>query len=283
MTKNTKDLYFNFFEGYSKNVDNADSCFFWKLSDRVILKIIIKYINPGVSKDAVILDAGGGTGRWIQMLSKIYKSKFVLYDKYEDMLNMARGKKTLSKISNRLQIIKGDIQNMKQIKSNSVDYLVSIYSPISFVEKPTLFFDEIKRILKRDGIGLVMGQGYYNAIASKINNYQDEATNLNKLEKDAKVKWSASLAPLHVFSKESLEKLATNSRLTVLKTYGIPVFIQPGPEDFDSGNKQRSRVSSKLEKDSKFFEEIFRIEMKYNSQESIVNRGMNLLTVFKKV
>lgn len=278
MTK-TKDLYFDFFEGYSKNVDNADSCFFWKLSDRIILAIINKYINAGVSNETVILDAGGGTGRWIQMLSKIYKSKFVLYDKYEDMLNMARGKKSLSKISNRLQIIKGDIQNMKQIKSNSVDYLVSIYSPISFVEKPILFFNEIKRILKPNGVGLVMGQGYYNAIASKINNYQDEAVNLNKLEKDEKVKWSESLAPLHVFSKESLEKLATKSKLTLLKTYGIPVFIQPGPEDFDSENKQRSRVSSKLERDSKFFDEVFRLEMKYNSQDSIVNRGMNLFIV----
>lgn len=278
MTK-TKDLYFDFFEGYSKNVDNADSCFFWKLSDRIILAIINKYINAGVSNETVILDAGGGTGRWIQMLSKIYKSKFVLYDKYEDMLNMARGKKSLSKISNRLQIIKGDIQNMKQIKSNSVDYLVSIYSPISFVEKPILFFNEIKRILKPNGVGLVMGQGYYNAIASKINNYQDEAVNLNKLEKDEKVKWSESLAPLHVFSKESLEKLATKSKLTLLKTYGIPVFIQPGPEDFDSENKQRSRVSSKLERHSKFFDEVFRLEMKYNSQDSIVNRGMNLFIV----
>lgn len=282
MTKNTKDLYSDFFEGYSKNVDNADNCFFWKLSDRIILEIIKKYITS-VSENTLILDAGGGTGRWIQILGEIYNAKFVLFDKYEDMLNMARGKKALNKIDNRLQIIKGDIQNMYQIKSDSVDYLVSIYNPISFVEKPILFFNEIKRILKSKGIGLVMGQGYYNAIASKINNYQDDAVNLNKLVKDEKVKWSESLAPLHVFSKESLEKLAIDSRLTVLKTYGIPVFIQPGPEDFDSENKKRSRVSSKLETDSKFFEEIFRIEMKYNSQESIINRGMNLFTVFKKL
>lgn len=198
MTKNTNDLYSNFFKDYSKNVDNADSCYFWKLSDRIILEIIKKHVTE-TSEDTLILDAGGGTGRWIQILSEIYKAKFILLDKYEDMLNMAREKNALNNIKNRLQIIKGDIQEMKQIKSNSIDYLVSIYSPVSFVEKPTLFFDETKRVLKANGIGLVMGQGYYNAIASKINNYQDNAINLNKLERNEKVKWSESLAPLHVF------------------------------------------------------------------------------------
>lgn len=283
MIKNKKDLFTDFFDSYSKNVDSADSCFFWRLSDHIILEIINKYINIKFSRDLIILDAGGGTGRWIQVLSKIYNSKFILYDKYPKMLDVARSKKALNKIGNRLQIIKGDIQKMKQVKSNSIDYLISIYSPISFVEKPYLFFKEIYRTLKPNGIGLIMGQSYYNAIASKINNYNDEALNLNKLEKEAKVKWSDSLAPLHVFSKESLEKLAIDSNLTVLKTYGIPVFIQPGPEDFDSKNKQRSKVSSRLESDLKFYKSVLQLEMKYNSQDTIVNRGMNLFIVVKKL
>lgn len=283
MIKNKKELFTDFFENYSKNVDYADNCFFWRLSDQIILKIINRYLNSKISNDTLILDAGGGTGRWIQVLSKIYNSKFILYDKYSEMLNVARNKRALNKIKDKLQIIKGDIQNMNQIENNSVDYLISIYSPISFIGKPYLFFKEIQRVLKPNGIGLIMGQGYYNAIASKINNYQDDASNLNKLEKDAKVKWSDSLAPLHVFSKESLEKLVTDSKLTVLKTYGIPVFIQPGPEDFDSKNKQRSKVSSKLENDSKFYRSVFQLEMKYNSQDSIVNRGMNLFTIVKKL
>lgn len=283
MITNKKDLFTDFFENYSKNVDNADNCFFWRLSDHIILEIIKKYINSKISRDTLILDAGGGTGRWVQVLSKIYNSKFILYDKYSEMLNVARSKKAINKIKDKLQIVKGDIQDMNQVESNSVDYLISIYSPISFVEKPALFLKEIHRILKPNGTGLIMGQGYYNAIASKINNYHDEALNLNKLEKEAKVKWSDSLAPLHVFSKESLEKLAIDSKLTVLKTYGIPVFIQPGPEDFDSSNKQRSGVSSKLKNDPEFYKSVFQLEMKYNSQDSIVNRGMNLFTVVKKL
>lgn len=283
MTRNNKrDLFKKFFKDYSKNVDNASSQFFWKLSDEIILGIIRKYIKSDLSKDAFILDAGGGTGRWLQMLSKIYHSKFVLYDKSEDMLKVARKKKELQKLGNRLEIIQGDIQDINNIKDSSIDYLISIYNPISFVKEPVLFFREVQRILKHNGIALVMGQGFHNAVASKINNYLADAPELNRLDKKGMVKWSSSLAPLHVFSKESFEKLADASRLKVVKTYGVPVFIQPGPEDFDAENKLKSKVSSKLKSDSKFYKTVFELEMKYNSQESLVNRGMNLIIVVQK-
>lgn len=280
--KNKRDLFKIFFEAYSKNVDSANSQFFWKLSDEIILGIIGKYIKSDISKEAVILDAGGGTGRWIQMLSRIYTSKFVLYDKSKDMLEVALKKEELQKLNNRLKIVQGDIQNMDSIKDSSIDYLISIYNPISFVKEPLLFFGEVQRILKPTGIGLIMGQGFPNSIGSKINNYLADATELSKLDKEEMVNWNSSLAPLHVFSKESFEKLADASRLKVIKTYGVPIFIQPGPEDFDSENKLKSRVSLKLESDSEFYQTVFRLEMKYNLQESLVNRGMNIIIVIQK-
>jgi len=276
---NENDLFKKFFEGYSKNVDNASSQFFWRLSDEIILAIISKHIKSDISEEAVILDAGGGTGRWIQVLSKIYPSNFVLYDKSEDMLGVAHKKEELQKLGNRLKIIQGDIQDMKNLKDESIDYLISIYNPISFVEEPVLFFKEVKRILKNGGVGLIMGQGLPNAIASKINNYLADPPELKNLDKDEAVRWSSSLSPLKVFSKESFKKLADESRLKVIKTYGVPVFVQPGSEDFDSENKLKSRLSLKLESDQKYYKTVFELEMKYNSREYMVNRGMNLLIV----
>lgn len=283
MTNNKRWLFEKFFEDYSKNVDNAKSQFFWKLSDEIILGIIARYIKSNISKEAVILDAGGGTGRWIQMLSKIYPSNFVLYDKSKDMLEVSFKKKELQKLGNRLKVIQGDIQDMKDIKDASVDYLISIYNAISFVKEPVLFFRELQRILKPNGIGLIMGQGFLNAIGSKINNYLADPHELNRLDKDEAVKWSSALAPLHVFSKESFERLANDSKLKIIKTYGVPVFVQPGPEDFDSENKLKSKISSKLGSNPEFYQTVYRLEMKYNSKESLVNRGMNLIIVIKKI
>lgn len=127
-----------------------------------------------------------------------------------------------------------------------------------------------------------MGQGYANAIASKINNYLADANELKKLYKLKAVKWNDSLAPLNVFSKELFENLAKKLKLRIVNLYGIPVFMQPGSEDFDSENKLKSRISSKLQSDRKFYQEVFNIEMRYNSQDSIINRGMNLMIVIQK-
>ena len=282
MTKNKKDLFKTFFEDYSKNVDNASSQFFWKLSDEIILRVLSKHFVSILSPNSIVLDAGGGTGRWIQVLSKLLPSKFVLLDKSVNMLNVARQKKELQELGNRLEIIEGDIQVMKNIKDASIDFLISIYSPISFVENPQLFFGEVYRVLKPKGLAFIMGHSFTNAIASKINNYLADALELENLDSEKMVKWSSSLAPLHVFSKESFKKLASDSKLKTLNTYGIPIFIQPGPEDFDPDNKLKSRVSSKLESDTGFYKTVLDLEMKYNSQESFVNRGMNLMIVAQK-
>lgn len=282
MLTKTVDKFKSFFEDYSKNVDNANSQFFWRLSDELILGVIEKHFKKPIAKDCVIIDAGGGTGRWIQMMSKKFHSKFILYDMSTDMLNMARRKETLQKMGKNLDIIQGDIQDMSAIKNSSINMLTSIYNPVSFVKKPYLFFKEIKRILKNGGIALVMGQGLPNAVASKINNYLASGQELSGLDKKQKVKWNESLAPLNVFSKESIETLASKSGFKIIKTYGIPVFLQPGPEDFDSENKLKSRVSSKLEGDKDFFKAVYDLEMKYNSKSTFVNRGMNLMIVVQK-
>ena len=78
-----------FFKPYSKNVDNANRHGFWKLSDALVTQIIKDNIPVKINKDSVILDAGGGTGRWVCDLSKIYKSIFIVYDLSRDMLEKA--------------------------------------------------------------------------------------------------------------------------------------------------------------------------------------------------
>jgi len=62
------------------------------------------------------------------------------------------------------------------------------------------------------------------------------------------------------------------------KTYGVPVLVQPGPEDFDPENIKKSRISNALEKEI-FFKKVFELEMKYNNHPTVVNRGMNMFAV----
>jgi ubiquinone/menaquinone biosynthesis C-methylase UbiE len=282
MSNKTQDRFQTFFKDYSKNVDKANAQYFWKLLDEIILAIINKEVPPPLKKENTILDAGGGTGRWIVELSKKYRSKFILYDKSQEMLNVAQNKKALTELGSRLEILRGDIQNMNNIQSNSIDCLLSIYNPISFVERPSLFFKETFRVLKPGTKALITGQGFLNAVFSKINNYLASSSELKELSKTKKIKWSDYVPSLNVFTKESFEKLANEANFKICNIYGLPVFIQPGMEDFDPKNQKRSRVSQKLENDPGFYKSVYDLEMKYNSLNSIANRGMNLMIVVQK-
>ena len=270
-----------FFKNYSQNVDNANKHGFWKLSDALITQIIKDNIPKNLNKETVILDAGGGTGRWVCNLSDIYKNnKFIIYDLSEDMLEQAKLNVAKKNISDRTQIVNGDLIDMSKIESNSVDYIISIYNPISFVYEEGKAFSELFRILKKEGKIIIMGQSYFNAIDSKINNGCSE-NDLSKLDSEHRVKWAEYVPELNVFSKKSLENGLESVGFTIIRSHGVPIFARPGAEDFDPKNNEKSTISSNLERES-FFKKIFDLEMKYNSQESLINRGMNIFTIAKK-
>jgi ubiquinone/menaquinone biosynthesis C-methylase UbiE len=271
----------NFFKPYSKNVDNANKHGFWKLSDAIITQIIIDNIPINSKETSIIFDAGGGTGRWACNLSRIYKTKFIVYDMSKDMLKKAKTNIKTAKIENRVKLIEGDLKDIKHLKTKSVDYIISVYSPISFINKKEKAFKELFRILKTGGIIIIMGHGFYNAIASKINNYYTDIKELKDLNNKHLVKWGINIPSLNVFSKEIIENDLKNAGFYLKKTYGVPVFVQPGPEDFDSENIKKSKISLSLE-NKDFFNKVFELEMKYNSNPTVANRGMNIFAVAVK-
>lgn len=271
-----------FFKGYAKNVDQADQQFFWRLSDAIVEEVIRKNIPETLSAEATILDAGAGTGRWIIKLARRYPCLFVLYDLSADMLDVARDNIGQAGLTDRVRIQQGSLTDMSALSNESVDHLVSTYNPISFVDDPARAMSELFRVLKPGGVAIVMGQGYHNAIASKINNSQAPAEELAALTATAVVQWGPHVPPLHVFSKETLEGLMRDVGFATVASVGIPVFIQPGPEDFDSQNRERSKVSRALESDPGFFQAVFDAEMAANAEPNIVNRGMNIFAIGRK-
>ncbi|MBM3255960.1 MAG: class I SAM-dependent methyltransferase [Candidatus Moranbacteria bacterium] len=280
--KISKEEFIKFFKPYSQNVDIADNSAFWKLSDAIIRKIILKNIPAkSIKENDIIMDAGGGTGRWVCKLSQDYKCRFILYDLSDDMLEKAKKNISRSDIQQRVTVTKGDLTNINQIETGSVDCIISIYSPISFIYDKEKATKEMYRVLKKGGVIIIMGHGYYNALYSKMNNYFASIEEIGNIEKDYTVKWANHVPFLNVFSKESMEKLLSNAGFKIEKTYGIPVFIQPGLEDFDPKNKQRSQISKALE-NKKYFKNAFKIEMAHNSKPTVVNRGMNIFTAARK-
>ncbi len=277
-----KEIFDSFFHPYSQTVDEAaKTSSFWKLSDALITEIIQREIAPFTSDESIVMDAGGGTGRWAVKLSEILRGRIIVFDRSPDMLAQAQKNIAASNASDRIDITEGDLIGMHHYNEASVDHVVSIYSPLSFIYEQEKAACELFRILKPGGRILIMSHGYYNAIASKINNYKAEKEELSSLAKTRMVKWAPHVPELVTHSKESMEQLFSQAGFHILKTYGVPVFIQPGSEDFDPQNKTQSEVSAYLDSPD-IFKTIFDLEMQFNAEATIANRGMNMFMLAEK-
>ncbi|NCS99860.1 hypothetical protein CO026_02590 [Candidatus Kaiserbacteria bacterium CG_4_9_14_0_2_um_filter_41_32] len=277
-----KKVFDSFFVPYAKTVDRvADVSAFWRLSDEIITEIIKREIAPHCTDSSLTMDAGGGTGRWAINLSGVLKGKLVIFDRSEDMLAKASENIGKSNVSDRISIVEGDITQVDDFADNSVDNIVSIYSPLSFIYEQDNAAKELFRILKPGGLILIMSHSYHNALASKINNYRAGAEELQRLANKQMVKWAPHVPELVTHSKESMETLFSDAGFHIQKTYGVPIFVQPGPEDFDPENDKKSAVSEYLENPD-VFKSVFEIEMRFNSDETVANRGMNMFMLAEK-
>ena len=275
----SKKEFKNFYKDYAKNVDRFDEAYFWKLSDSIIKNILLKEIQKG--QNLHILDAGGGTARWSIMLSEKIKAKYLVYDLSEDMLRVAKANIIKANKKYLIRVKRGDLENMSDIKDNTFDYIFSIYNVFSFITNISKVLSEIYRVLKPGGKIMIMGQGKFNAISSKISISHSYGDDLDSVVYKNKVKWKDSVPILNMFSKESLERYLENAGFTVLRSYGIPIFTVPGSEDFTFPYKKMSEISKVLE-NKDFFNRVLEIEMKFNNIPSLVNRGMNIMSVGTK-
>lgn len=275
-----EDEFQTFFKQYSQNVDNAENIGFWKLSDAIVERVCLQLAaQHGAIK--TVFDAGGGTGRWIERLSRSLSAEFVLFDRSVDMLEKARQRFERLGLSERVSLMQGDLENLQNVQTESADLVISTYGVISFLSDPKSAFANIARTLRPGGIVMVMGHGFHNSLYSKIMNYRADSNELERMVETSQVKWASHVPWLRTYSQESLRALLEGAGLSFVKSFGVPVFMQPGPEDFDPENKLVSTVSQSL-LDPSFFKSALELEMQFNSSPEVVNRGVNIIGVARK-
>lgn len=276
-----KDKFDSFFELHSKNVDNANSQGFWKLSDEIVKNFLLETID---SRNGVtIVDFGGGTGKWAKILDDfLVNSEIIIVDLSKDMLRVAETKIKAGLYKNKISLINANIADVKDLKRNLADYVISTYNPLSFVDEPKTVIHEAYRIVKPGGKIAITVQAYYNALYSKVYNYQASVEELCQIQETKKLFWNDFVPETWQLSQQDMEEMFRRASFKEIESRGIACITQPQAEDWDQTNTQISRLSHKLNTDEAFFKKVLELELIAGKDQYAVNRGMNIMTIGKK-
>lgn len=145
-----------YYDKRSENYDETFDTLYFKVYDAVTWK----YLEPHVPTDpnALVLDAGGGTGRWaIRIATKGYK--VVLMDTSEGMLKAADKRVKEKGFQHKITIKKGDITKT-DYADETFDMSLCEHAFFLFND-PDIVIKELKRILKKKAPLIISAQNRY--------------------------------------------------------------------------------------------------------------------------
>lgn len=140
----------NYYDERSNEYDLDFEQFTWKVYDTLTWKYLEPYLH--VKKTAVVLDAGGGTGRWSIPIAQV-GCKVHLVDLSEGMLNQAKKKAKRKGLQGKILISKADITNLPY-PEKTFDLLFADQVLFIFENKDEVF-REFNRVLRKGGVMIV--------------------------------------------------------------------------------------------------------------------------------
>jgi ubiquinone/menaquinone biosynthesis C-methylase UbiE len=150
--KEVKSYYNERAESYDDALENL----YFKVYDAITWKYVEPYVptNP----NALVLDAGGGTGRWaVRMAGK--GCRVVLMDVSEGMLEVAAKKIEEAGFQSKITIKKGDIART-DYADETFDMILCEHALFLFKE-PDVLLRELRRILKKNARLIISAQNRY--------------------------------------------------------------------------------------------------------------------------
>lgn len=106
------------------------------------LKYLSSFLEPGYK----ILDAGCGTGLFLDYNKHISPNNYIGVDISQKMLNVAQKKYP------SYYWIKGDMRRLpRMVRSQSIDLYISLFGSISYIKEITYVLHEMYRVLKPGG------------------------------------------------------------------------------------------------------------------------------------
>lgn len=235
-------------------------------------------VLPELDDSFRILDAGGGTGRWImKVLRNKTGAEGVLFDLSEEMLNQAREKVDAS-VEDRIEIVRGDLNDINSKLEKEFDLIINFHNVLGFVQNPENVVDNLEKLMHKDSIIVSFVPNKYHGVYfnQKLGNL-DEAEKICSTEKG---KFTEDMPDINFFTPSKIESIYQDAGLKTVETYGLPVSVYPGFKETQTEGSTKS-LQETLSKEEKF-DRIKEIEKSLIEDKEAASRGNNILAIGTK-
>jgi len=240
---------------------------YWRLYHDITWLNIRKHLPK--NKKSLIADIGGGTGFWARKLAKLGYN-VVCTDISESMLAVGKKKAQKEGLHRKILFTYGDVTDLKDCKSSSFDFVLCEGDPVSYCGNQGKAVAELARIAKPGAKIMVSVDNFYSVIRAALNFKM-----LGKLPDIIKTHRSNLYGemPQYNFTIEELKGLFKKNNLDILSIIGKPVFA----------HKHLFRDCPEYAEDKKMYNQLLDLEMRFNSEPSLVSAGGHLEVVARKV
>jgi ubiquinone/menaquinone biosynthesis C-methylase UbiE len=233
---------------YRRFADKYDEMASGSHYKRIYDEITWRFIEPFLPETGMVLDAGGGTGRWaIPIANK--GLRVVVYDISKEMLQVASRKAEEEGLSHLITTLEGDVKKIRA-SDDAFDFVLAEGDPISYCGNPEKAVQELARVLK-PGCYISAGvDNVYSIAFSMLNMENKPIEKIVLLLKDKRFYIEDLGFYTWAFTPKGLRELFTKSGLEVVKLAGKPVLFLGKPETsyiFEDQNKVRKLVETELE------------------------------------
>lgn len=231
-------------------------------------KITWRYIEPYLPKSGVVLDAGGGTGKWSIPIA-MKGLKVVLFDISQEMLRVASVNVKENDLENRVSFRQGDICHMP-FADNTFDFALAEGDPISYCSNPDLAIKDLSRVLKPNCYLSAGVDSLHYTLRRILNQPNVDFDRFAQVQREKRIYAKDWGFHCWLFTPKNLKNLFAQHGFKVVKIVGKPVMLMSSPE------------TEAVLKDSAMVQKVLDIEMKFCEETSIIGYGGHLHIVARK-
>lgn len=250
MVKKTKStLYYDkIAESYEEELKEP----FWQLYYAVTWNHLQRYLPK--NQEAKILDAGGGTGYWSRKLAMVGYD-VICCDISKEMLKVGFKLAKEQGLEKKITFKYGDILDIDFIDDESFEMVIAQGDPVGYCGDPSKAIMELSRVAKKGAVISISVDSFYMWLGKLIASRSFEVVNKFIENQITKMEF-----PQYNFKVSELKLMYKESGLKVLAVIGKPVLTSFLPVD----------QWNDLLADKNFFDKLYELEIKYNSEPSII-------------